>query len=88
MISTKLWSALPQTREHFGAVQSGGCSSYGWQGGGVPDTKHPWVNTTPEKFESDLQLLKTEGCKVVLCDEFEGKNVATPCEVTSWRFEV
>jgi peptidoglycan-N-acetylglucosamine deacetylase len=32
---------------------------------GVPDVKHPWVNTTPEKFEGYLRHLKEAGCKVV-----------------------
>ena len=32
---------------------------------GVPDIKHPWVNTDPEKFESYMAHLKAEGCKVI-----------------------
>lgn len=32
---------------------------------GVPDVKHPWVNTSPEKFEAYLKHLKETGCKVV-----------------------
>ncbi len=32
---------------------------------GVPDIKHPWVNTDPVKFESYLQHLKDEGCTVI-----------------------
>ncbi len=32
---------------------------------GVPDIKHPWVNTDPAKFESYMQHLKDEGCKVI-----------------------
>ncbi len=32
---------------------------------GVPDVKHPWVNTTPEKFEAYLRHLKETGCQVV-----------------------
>ncbi len=32
---------------------------------GVPDLKHPWVNTTPEKFEAYLRHLKEAGCRVV-----------------------
>lgn len=32
---------------------------------GVPDIKHPWVNTDPEKFESYLAHLKQEGCRVI-----------------------
>lgn len=32
---------------------------------GVPDIKHPWVNTDPAKFESYLQHLKDEGCTVI-----------------------
>ena len=32
---------------------------------GVPDIKHPWVNTDPEKFESYMNHLKKEGCRVI-----------------------
>lgn len=32
---------------------------------GVPDIKHPWVNTDPAKFESYMAHLKAEGCKVI-----------------------
>tara|TARA_R110002096_G_scaffold131448_14_gene281333 strand:- start:394 stop:1158 length:765 start_codon:yes stop_codon:yes gene_type:complete len=32
---------------------------------GVPDIKHPWVNTDPEKFEQYLEYLKTEGVRVI-----------------------
>lgn len=32
---------------------------------GVPDLKHPWVNTDPAKFESYLAHLKEQGCRVV-----------------------
>ena len=32
---------------------------------GVPDIKHPWVNTTPEKFASYMKHLKDEGCRVI-----------------------
>lgn len=32
---------------------------------GVPDIKHPWVNTDPAKFESYMQHLKEEGCQVI-----------------------
>jgi peptidoglycan/xylan/chitin deacetylase (PgdA/CDA1 family) len=32
---------------------------------GVPDIKHPWVNTDPEKFEAYLKHLKDEGCTVI-----------------------
>jgi peptidoglycan/xylan/chitin deacetylase (PgdA/CDA1 family) len=32
---------------------------------GVPDIKHPWVNTDPEKFESYLAHLRQEGCRVI-----------------------
>jgi len=32
---------------------------------GVPDVKHPWVNTDPEKFKAYLDYLKQSGCKVV-----------------------
>lgn len=32
---------------------------------GVPDIKHPWVNTDPAKFESYMEHLKQEGCTVI-----------------------
>jgi len=32
---------------------------------GVPDLKHPWVNTSPEKFNAYMQHLKDEGCTVI-----------------------
>ncbi len=32
---------------------------------GVPDIKHPWVNTDPAKFEAYMQHLKDEGVKVI-----------------------
>lgn len=32
---------------------------------GVPDIKHPWVNTEPAKFESYMQHLKQEGVRVI-----------------------
>ena len=32
---------------------------------GVPDIKHPWVNTDPVKFESYMNYLKQEGCRVI-----------------------
>jgi len=32
---------------------------------GVPDIKHPWVNTDPEKFRSYMDHLKEQGCRVV-----------------------
>ncbi len=32
---------------------------------GVPDIKHPWVSSDPAKFESYMQHLKDEGCKVI-----------------------
>ena len=32
---------------------------------GVPDIKHPHVNTDPAKFEIYMQHLKDEGCKVI-----------------------
>ncbi|MCB1242941.1 MAG: polysaccharide deacetylase family protein [Verrucomicrobiales bacterium] len=38
---------------------------------GVPDIKHPWVNTDPEKFVQYLDHLKKESCKVVALRELE-----------------
>ena len=32
---------------------------------GVPDRKHPWVNTDPAKFESYAAHLKATGCRVI-----------------------
>lgn len=32
---------------------------------GVPDIKHPWVNTDPAKFEAYMQHLKDDGCTVI-----------------------
>lgn len=32
---------------------------------GVPDIKHPWVNTDPAKFESYMEHLKQERCTVI-----------------------
>lgn len=32
---------------------------------GVPDIKHPWVNTDPAKFEAYLAHLKEQGCRVI-----------------------
>ena len=31
---------------------------------GVPDIKHPWVNTDPAKFESYMEHLKAEGVRL------------------------
>jgi peptidoglycan/xylan/chitin deacetylase (PgdA/CDA1 family) len=38
---------------------------------GVPDIKHPWVNTDPAKFESFMQHLKEQGCVVVAMRDLE-----------------
>tara|TARA_R110000850_G_scaffold190481_2_gene316559 strand:+ start:246 stop:1010 length:765 start_codon:yes stop_codon:yes gene_type:complete len=38
---------------------------------GVPDIKHPWVNTDPEKFEAYLKYLKDEGCRVIALRDLE-----------------
>jgi peptidoglycan/xylan/chitin deacetylase (PgdA/CDA1 family) len=32
---------------------------------GVPDIKHPWVNTEPKKFEAYMKHLKDSGCQVI-----------------------
>ena len=32
---------------------------------GVPDIRHPWVNTTPEQFEAYMSALKAAGCQVI-----------------------
>ena len=36
---------------------------------GVPDLKHPWVNTDPVKFESYMAHLKEQGCRVIALRE-------------------
>ena len=38
---------------------------------GVPDRKHPWVNTDPAKFESYMAYLKEQGCRVVALRDLE-----------------
>ena len=38
---------------------------------GVPDIKHPWVNTDPVKFETYMQYLKDAGCKVIAMRDME-----------------
>jgi hypothetical protein len=38
---------------------------------GVPDVKHPWVNTDPDKFKSYMDYLKQSGCKVVALRDLE-----------------
>jgi peptidoglycan/xylan/chitin deacetylase (PgdA/CDA1 family) len=38
---------------------------------GVPDLKHPWVNTEPARFETYMQYLKDEGCKVIAMRDLE-----------------
>ena len=32
---------------------------------GVPDIRHPWVNTTPAQFEAYMSALKAAGCQVI-----------------------
>ena len=32
---------------------------------GVPDIRHPWVNTDPAKFEAYMDFLKESGCRVI-----------------------
>ena len=38
---------------------------------GVPDIKHPWVNTDPEKFEAYMQHLADEKCLVISMRDLE-----------------
>jgi peptidoglycan-N-acetylglucosamine deacetylase len=38
---------------------------------GVPDIKHPWVNTAPEQFEKYMQYLKDEKCTVISVRDME-----------------
>lgn len=38
---------------------------------GVPDIKHPWVNTTPAQFESYMNHLKEQGCTVLSLRDLE-----------------
>lgn len=32
---------------------------------GVPDIRHPWVNTEPARFEAYMAALKASGCRVI-----------------------
>lgn len=38
---------------------------------GVPDIRHPWVNTDPEKFVQYLERLKSSGCRVIALRNLE-----------------
>lgn len=38
---------------------------------GVPDIKHPWVNTTPEAFEGYMNYLKEQRCTVISLRDLE-----------------
>tara|TARA_Y100000588_G_scaffold187177_1_gene201265 strand:- start:1122 stop:1970 length:849 start_codon:yes stop_codon:yes gene_type:complete len=38
---------------------------------GVPDVKHPWVNTDPEKFEAYMKHLKESGCRVIALQDLK-----------------
>jgi peptidoglycan/xylan/chitin deacetylase (PgdA/CDA1 family) len=38
---------------------------------GVPDLKHPWVNSEPDVFERYMAHLKEEGCTVISVKEME-----------------
>ena len=42
---------------------------------GVPDIKHPWVNTDPAKFESYMAHLKEQGCHVIALRDLAGYRV-------------
>ena len=39
---------------------------------GVPDIRHPWVNTDPAKFESYMAHLKEQGCRVIAVRDMAG----------------
>jgi len=39
---------------------------------GVPDLKHPWVNTDPAKFETYMKHLKDAGCQVIAMRDLAG----------------
>ncbi len=45
---------------------------------GVPDLKHPWVNTDPAKFERYLAHLKEKGCRVIALRELAKYLKPTP----------
>lgn len=39
---------------------------------GVPDIKHPWINTDPDKFRAYKDHLKAEDCRVIALRGLEG----------------
>jgi len=39
---------------------------------GVPDIRHPWVNTDPAKFEAYMGALQASGCKVIAMRDLAG----------------
>lgn len=41
---------------------------------GVPDIKHPWVNTDQEKFAAYMQYLKDSGCRVIAMRDLDSMN--------------
>lgn len=45
---------------------------------GVPDIKHPWVNTDPEKFEKYMDYLKQQGCTVIAMRDLKKYVIAKP----------
>jgi len=56
-------STLEQFKEAVNKAKDGKVSVMTFHG--VPDVKHPWVNTAPEKFKSYMDYLKQSGCKVI-----------------------
>ena len=56
-------STLEQFKEAVAKAKDGKIAVMTFHG--VPDIKHPWVNTDPAKFETYMQHLKDTGCKVV-----------------------
>lgn len=62
-------STLQQFKEAVAKARDGKIAVMTFHG--VPDIKHPWVNTDPAKFESYMEHLKEEGCRVVALRELE-----------------
>ena len=62
-------STLEQFKEAVNKAKDGKVSVMTFHG--VPDVKHPWVNTDPDKFKSYMDYLKQSGCKVVALRDLE-----------------
>lgn len=51
---------------------------------GVPDIKHPWVDTDPAKFESYMAYLKAQGCRVIAMRDLEKFTGGKSTSATHW----